>query len=175
VTTLVTPSTIGWREVEVDLGAGPTPGPTSSQSATGGTPSACGVTDLTAGATVAGEPSTTGREPALAVDDDPATGWDPGTSGRIRISVTGGAIVSEVRLLVGDPAGSSADYTFLAVLPTNERFLIGKLSGPTEAGVWRSLSNPTPSITFREIEVIVQSQSPAAEILEIQVIGTPLH
>jgi hypothetical protein len=175
VTTLATPSTIGWREIEVDLGAGPTPGPTSSQSTTGGTPSACGVTDLTAGATVAGEPSTTGREPALAVDDDPATGWEPGTSGRIRISLTAGAIVSEVRLLVGDPAGSSADYSFLAVLPTNERFLIGKLSGPTEAGVWRALSNPTPSITFRELEVFVQSQSPAAEILEIQVIGTPLH
>jgi hypothetical protein len=41
------------------------------------------------------------------------------------------AIVSEVRLLLGEPAGGSAEYTVLAVLPNNERFLLGQLSGPT--------------------------------------------
>jgi hypothetical protein len=175
VTTLATPSTIGWREIEVGLGADVTPGPTPGPSATRGTLSVCGVTDLTAGATVAGQPSTSGREPALAIDDDQATGWDPGTGGSIRITLAKAAIVSEVRLLVGEPAGSPADYAFVAVLPRNERFLIGELSGPTEAGVWRSLSNPTPSNTFSEIEVLVRSGSPAAKILEIQVIGAPLR
>jgi len=133
------------------------------------------VTDLTAGATAVGEPSTPGHEPALAVDDDPATGWDPGTGGSLRITLANGAVVSEVRVLVGDPAGSSADYKFLAVLPSNELLLIGELSGPTEAGVWRSVSNPTPSTTFRELLVLVRSESRASEILEIQVIGTPLR
>lgn len=175
VTTLATPSTIGWREIEIDLGAGAAPGPTSSSSTAGGSPAACGVTDLTAGATALGEPSTPGHEPALAVDDDPATGWDPGAGGSLRIRLSDGAVASELRVLVGDPAGSSADYKFLAVLPGNELFLIGELSGPTEAGVWRSLSNPTPSITFRELLVLVRSESRASEILEIQVIGTPLR
>ena len=61
------------------------------------------------------------------------------------------------------------------MLPNNERFLLGQLSGPTEAGVWRSLANPTPSITFKEMEILVRSASPAAEILEIQVVGRALR
>ncbi len=171
VRTLATPSTIGWREIQVELGAGETPKP----SATRGQASKCGTEALAVGATATGEPSTAGHEPAMAIDGDPATGWDPGTAGSLRIALPEVAIVSEVRLLLGEPAGGSADYTVLAVLPNNERFLLGQLSGPTEAGVWRSLANPTPSITFKEMEILVRSASPAAEILEIQVVGRALR
>lgn len=171
VTTLATPSMIGWREIEVKLEAGQAPRP----SPTRGEMSKCGTDALATGATATGEPSAVGHEPAMAIDGDPATGWAPGNAGVLKIALAGIATVSEVRLLVGEPAGGSADYTFLAVLPSNERFMLGQLSGPTEAGVWRSVSNPTPSIAFREMEVLVQSASPAAELLEIQVVGRALR
>ena len=171
VTTTATPSTIGWREIEIASVGGGQPGPSAATDAL----PMCGATDVTAGATVTGQPSEAGREPALAIDDDPATGWDPGTSGSIRIALSGAAAVSEIRLFVGEPTGSSADVSFIAVLPTNERLLIGELSGAAEAGVWRSLANSSPSITFSVLEVYVRSASPAPEILEIEVLGRPLH
>ncbi|HLO34867.1 MAG TPA: hypothetical protein VK194_02240, partial [Candidatus Deferrimicrobium sp.] len=63
---------------------------------------------------------------------------------------------------------------FLAVLEGNRRYLIGTLSGTTSPGVWRSLTGLQPPSTFQDLEVSVESTSQAAEVLEIQVIGTAL-
>jgi hypothetical protein len=171
VTTLATPSTIGWREIEVGLGAGPTPRRSSGEHVT----PKCGIVNLAARATATGKPSAARSEPANAIDGDPATGWNPGTAGSLRITLAEAATVSEVRLLVGEPAGTEAHYSVLGVLPANQRVLIGEFSGPSAPGVWRSVTNSSSHDAFREIEVFVRSASPAADVLEIQVVGAPMR
>jgi hypothetical protein len=169
VTTLTTTSMIGWREFEVVL-------------APGSAPSACpaGGEARTDGATVTGEPALPGLEPALAVDGDAATAWDPGDTrgpggvrGWITVTLAHDALVSEVRLLLGVPAGGTAEYSVTGWPATGGRNVeLGKVGGTTKDGEWRSVPGPTPCVPLRSFMVGVASEAPAAAIREIQVLGT---
>lgn len=168
VSTLETPSTIGWREIQVALASGPA----SSPSATQLQRPKCGVVNLAAGATVTGEPSAAGSEPALAVDGEPKTGWDAGSRGVLRIALADASVVSEIRVLLG--AGGPTELTILGLLPANQRMSLGTMSGPTEAGAWQTVTPPTTG-AYRDLEIHVRSGSSTAEVLEIEIIGAALR
>ena len=169
VTTLATPGMIGWREIEVSI-------------APGSSPSACPAagSNVTAGSNVMGEPSLPGHEPALAVDGDASTSWDPGdprgpgnVRGWLRVLLAHDVFVSEVRLLLGQPAGGSAEYEITGWLAMGDRSAaLGKVGGTTADGQWLSVRGPTPCVALRSIDIGVVSESPAATVAEVQVIGT---
>ena len=171
VTTRVTPSMIGWREIEVVTDGGAPPDPSGLTTS----PVRCGTRNLASGATATGEPAEAGLDAALAIDGDETTGWSVGTGQMLKLVLPATAVVSEIRLLLGESTGPSAEYSVVATLPSNELFMVGRVSGSIEAGTWRSLVNPTPSFTFRELEVFVRGESPAARILEVQVLGVPVR
>jgi hypothetical protein len=169
VSTLATPSMIGWREIEVLL-------------APGSTPSACptGSDDLTVGATATGEPALPGHQPALAIDGQASTAWDPGEArgpgnvrGWISVTLAHDALVSEVLVLLGEPAGGTAEYDITGWPSTGGRSVeLGKVGGTTRDGQWLSVAGPTPCVALRSINIGVVSESPAAAVREIQVLGS---
>jgi len=169
VTTLATPSMVGWREFEVSIAPGSTPSPCPA-----------GSDNLTAGATVTGEPALAGRAPVLAADGDPATAWDPGdprgpgnVRGWIRVTLARDALVSEVRVLLGLPAGGTAKYEITGWPSTGGRSVpLANIGGVTADGQWLAVNGPTPCVALRSVDIGVVSESPAAAVREVQVLGT---
>lgn len=166
VTTLATPSAIGWREIEIRVPAGSTPDPSPPATI-------CGSRDLAVDAAAAGEPAEPGREPALAIDGDPDTGWGVGERCSLHVTLAAMAEVFEVRLLLDGSAGAAAEYSVVATTGGNQLLLVGRVSGSSEVGAWRSIVNASPSMMFREFDLHVRGEAPAARILEIQIIGSP--
>lgn len=166
VTTLATPSMIGWREIEVTVAPGLTPSPCPA-----------GTDEFAAGAEVMGEPSLPGHEPALAVDGDETTGWDPGDTrgpgnvrGWIRVLLAGDILVSEVRVLLG-PASAPAGYEITGWTVDGRPVTLGKLESTTGDRQWLSVPGPTPCAALRSVDVAVTSEAPAPEVREIVVQG----
>jgi len=167
VTTLASPSMIGWREVEVTLAPGSEPGPCPPS-----------TTIMTNVARTRADPSTGPSDSALAIDGDESTAWDPGpvrgvdgARGWIRIWYASQVRISEVRVLVG---GGSAAATYDVVLfPPGE---LGKglgTLGPVPAdGGWLTLAGPDPCLPYESVYIRVRSEEPAGAIHEIQVVGT---
>jgi len=166
VTTLATPSMIGWREIEVSVAAGAALGPCPAS-----------TTPLTDVARTRSDPSTGVSDPALAVDGDESTGWDPGpirgvddARGWIRTWYARQVYVSEVRVLLG--TGSPSAKYDVALFPPGEMGTTLGTLGPIPAqGGWVSIAGPNPCLPFESVYVRVQSKEPAGTIREIQVVG----
>ena len=93
--------------------------------------------------------------------------------GGITVSLAHDALVSEVRLLLGEPAGGTAEYEITGWPATGGRNVaLGKVGGTTRDGQWLSVPGPTPCTALRSFNIGVMSESPAAAMREIQVIGT---
>ncbi len=112
VTTLATPSMIGWREVEVSLAPASAPGACPAS-----------TTAITTVVRTKADPSTGASDPALAVDGNEATGWDPGpvrgvegARGWIRVWYGSQVRISELRVLLG-PGSAAAKYEVLVFPP----------------------------------------------------------
>jgi hypothetical protein len=81
--------------------------------------------------------------------------------------------VSEVRILLGQPAGGMAEYEVTGWPATGGQGVkLGKVGGTTEDGQWLSVAGPTPCVALRSIDVGVVSESRAAAVREIRVLGT---
>jgi hypothetical protein len=116
-------------------------------------------------------------DPALAVDGDESTGWDPGpirgvddARGWIRAWYARQVYVSEVRVLLG--TGSPSAKYDVALFPPGEMGTTLGTLGPIPAqGGWVSIAGPNPCLPFESVYVRVQSKEPAGTIREIQVVG----
>jgi hypothetical protein len=168
VTTLTAPGLFGWREVQIVV-------------APGSSPSACGpgAPMGTAGVTTMGEPTTAGQEPDLAVDGNPATGWDPGDTrgpggvrGWLRILLPHPTLVSQVRVLLGPSVASVATYRITGWDTTGGSKELGAPQGGVTDGQRLEVAGPTPCVAMSSIDVGVESDKPAAKVMEVEVIGT---
>lgn len=168
VTTLAAPSMIGWREMEVVTAGASSPGPCPAASSP--------LTDVSK---TTSDPSTGASDPALAVDGNEATGWDPGpvrggadARGWIRVFHATQFRASAVRLLLGQ--GSPAVTYEVVLFPPGE---VGQRLGTIESvpadGGWVTLAGPDPCLPFESVYVFVRSAKPAGSIREIQLVGTP--
>lgn len=166
VTTVATPSMIGWREIEVTLAAGWVPGPCPAS-----------TTAITSVARTWADPSTGASDPALAVDGNEATGWDPGPvrvqggRGWIRVWYASQVRISEVRVLLG-PGSAAAKYEVNVFPPGELGERLGTLGPVPAGGGWVSLAGPNPCLPYESVYIRVGSEAPAGAIREIQVIGT---
>ena len=168
ITTLAASGLFGWREVQVLV-------------APGSSPNACppGAPTDSAGVTTMGEPTTPGHETALAVDGNPTTGWDPGGTrgpggvrGWLRILLPHPALVSQVRILLGSSVGGEATYRITGWDNAGASTELGTPRGGTTDGQSLAVAGPTPCVALSSIDVGVESDKPAAEVMEVQVIGT---
>ncbi len=167
VTTLATPSTVGWREIELNVVQGSSPAPCPAS----GSPLS-GVTALM------GEPSTAQNGPALAVDGNEATGWDPGETrgpgnvrGWLRLELPKRAQISGIRVLLG-PGPVTAVYEVTWWTADGRSLAPTRLAPVPAEGGWATAPGPTPCVEVRMVNIGVESASPAALIREIQVLGT---
>ena len=167
VTTLATPSMIGWREVEVSLAPGSSPGSCPAS-----------TTAITTVVQTKADPSTGASDPALAVDGNEATGWDPGpvrgvdgARGWIRVWYGSQIRISELRVLLG-PGSAAAKYEVLVFPPGELGNKLGMLEPVPADGGWVSLAGPNPCLPYESVYIRVSSAEPAGMIREIQVIGT---
>lgn len=126
-----------------------------------------------------GEPSLAGHEPARAVDGDVATGWDPGeprgpgdVRGWLRVILPRDVLVSEIRVLLSQPAGGSATYEIAGWTTDGRPITLEKPEGPGGEVEWQSVPGPTPCLALRSVDLAVTSVEPAAEISEIEILGT---
>jgi hypothetical protein len=167
ITTLATPSQIGWREIEVTVAAGSSPGPCPAAT--------------TPGAPVArtrADPATGPSDPMLAIDGNEATGWDPGpirggtdARGWIRVFYRSQVDISEVRLLLG-PGSAQATYQISLFPPGELGEPLGTLGPVPAGGGWVTLAGPSPCLPYESIYIWVRSVEPAGLIREIDVRGT---
>ena len=167
VTTVATPSMIGWREIEVSLAPGSVPGPCPAS-----------TTAITNVVRTRADPSAGASDPALAVDGNEATGWDPGpvrgvegARGWIRVWYGSQVRISELRVLLG-PGSATAKYEVLVFPPGELGNKLGMLEPVPSDGGWVSLAGPNPCLPYESVYVWVKSEEPAGMIREIQVIGT---
>jgi hypothetical protein len=167
VTTVATPSMIGWREIEVTLAAGWVPGPCPASTAA-----------ITSVARTRADPSTGASDPALAVDGNEATGWDPGpvrgvqgARGWIRVWYPSQVRISEMRVLLG-PGSAAAKYEVNVFPPGEMGNRLGMLEPVPAGGGWVSLAGPNPCLPYESVYIWVRSEEPAGVIREIRVIGT---
>jgi hypothetical protein len=168
VTTLAAQGLSGWREIQVVL-------------APGASPSACpsGTATVSVGARTMGEPSAAGHETARAVDGLPSTGWDPGDTrgpggvrGWLRVLLPKPALISEVRVLLGPSTGTLATYTITGWDQTGGSTELGKQQGGATDGARLSIESSTPCRALTMVDIAVESDRPAPEVMEIEVIGT---
>lgn len=166
ITTLATPSQIGWREIEVAVAAGSTPAPCPA-STTPGPP----VVRTRA------DPSVGPSGPALAVDGDEATGWDPGpirggsARGWIRVFYESQVDISEIRVLLG-PGSAKATYEVVLFPPGEIGTGLGTLGPIPAGGGWVTIAGPNPCLPNESTYIRVESSEPAGAIREIDVLGT---
>jgi hypothetical protein len=167
VTTVATPSMIGWREVEVTLAAGWVAGPCPTS-----------TTAVTSVARTRADPSTGASDPALAVDGNEVTGWDPGpvrgldgARGWIRVWYASQIRISEVRVLLG-PGSAAAKYQVVLFPPGELGNGLGMLEPVPAGGGWVSLAGPNPCLPYESVYIWVKSEEPAGVIREIRVVGT---
>lgn len=167
VMTLATSSMIGWREVEVTVAAGSVAGPCPA--------STTAITDVVL---TKAEPSTGASDPALAVDGNEATGWDPGpirgvdgARGWIRVWFASQVRISAVRLLLG-PGSAGATYHVVLFPPGEFGTGLGDIESVPAGGGWVSLAGPNPCLPFESVYIFVKSEEPAGAIRELRVLGT---
>ena len=162
VTTLATPSMIGWREIEVVLA----PGSHAS-------PCPVGSANLAIGSATVAPLALPGHPAAFAVDGRPETYWDsgPGASPGIIVDLGREMFVSEVRLLAVQTLDG---VTRVEVTGTGDGGyrMLGDLEGTTADGQWLSVPGPAPCISLRRVFVNILSPSSTAAWREIQVLGT---
>jgi hypothetical protein len=166
VTTLASPSTIGWRELEVTLAAAAAPSPCPASTTI--------VTDI---AKTAASPSAQASDPGLAVDGDQSTGWDPGpvggvdgARGWIRVWYASEVRISEVRVLLG-PGSVAATYEVVLFPPGESGSGLGTLKPVPAGGGWVPLAGPNPCLPYESVYIFVRSAEPAGIVREIQVTG----
>ena len=167
VTTLATPSMIGWREIEVPLAAGAAPGPCPASTS----PAADVLRTMS-------DPSTGASDPALAVDGDESTGWDPGPvrgvddgRGWIRIWYASQVSISGIRVLLG-PGSAAARYEVVLFPPGEMGTTLGTLAPVPAGGGWVSIDGPDPCLPYESVYIWVSSAEPAGIVREIDVLGT---
>ena len=167
ITTLATPSQIGWREIEVTLAPLPTSGPCP-----------VGTTPLPPVVQVRSDPSGGVSDPALAVDGNAATGWDPGplrggtdARGWIRVFYRSQVEIQELRILLG-PGSTDARYEVVLFPPGELGEGLGTLGPVPAGGGWLSLPGPNPCLPYESVYIWVRSVEPAGSIREIEVRGT---
>ncbi|HEX5826516.1 MAG TPA: discoidin domain-containing protein [Candidatus Limnocylindrales bacterium] len=167
VTTLASPSTIGWREVEVTLDAAAAPAPCPASTTV--------VTDI---AKTAARPSDQASDQGLAVDGDEATGWDPGpvaggagVRGAIRVWYAAQVRISEIRVLLG-PGSAAATYEVVLFPPGELGTGLGTLEPVPAGGGWVTIAGPNPCLPYESVYISVRSDEPAGIVQEIQVIGS---
>jgi F5/8 type C domain-containing protein len=165
VTTLASGSSIGWREIEVQL-------------APESVPRACaaGTTNLALGRPVTASTSLSGSPSSFAVDGKTETAWKAGGQAPQRIEVDLGAdvAVSEVRLLVAQATGETGTVNVVNARDTAGNMLnLGFLSGTSQVGQWLSLPGPRPCVGLRWISVETGASDVPVAWSEIQVLGSP--
>ena len=114
----------------------------------------------TAGVTTMGEPTTAGQEPDLAVDGNPATGWDPGDTrgpggvrGWLRVLLPHPTLVSQVRVLLGPSVAGVATYRITGWDTTGGSTELGAPQGGVTDGQRLEVAGPTPCVAMSSIDV----------------------
>jgi hypothetical protein len=169
VATLATPSTIGWREIEV-VRDETAPQPSAACPAT--------AAALPSGQAIRAEARGGATAPELAIDANEATGWEPGapypstgSRGWIRLYYGTEALVSEVRVLLG-PGAASARYEVALFAGSADGSSLGDLSPVSPDGGWATAKVDGPCVAADSVYVHVYSKEPAGSIREIRVVGT---
>ena len=170
VTTLASPSMIGWRDFEVILAPGVAAAPCPASTTI--------VTDI---AKTAAGPSTQASDPGLAVDGDESTGWDPGpvrgvdgARGWIRVWYASQVRISELRVLLG-PGSAAATYEVVLFPPGEVGNGLGTLKPVPAGGGWVTLAGPNPCLPYESVYIFVRSEGAAGIVREIQVVGGPVE
>lgn len=175
VTTLATPSMIGWREIEFAYAGGSLP---TLQPTTAPAPCPASTTPVGSVAQAKSDPPASASDPAGAVDGDEATGWDPGpvragtaARGWMRVFYTRELYISGLRVLVG-PGSPDATYEVVLFPPGELGDRLGVLAPVPADGGWVTIAGPNPCRPVESVYISVQSTEPAGLIREIQVLGT---
>ena len=162
VTTLTTPSLVGWREVEVILA------PESRLEAC-----ARGTTNLALHRPATASASASGSKPALAVDGDRATRWDAGAPAPQSIDLDLGrtASISSVRLLPGGPADAAIAVVVRGRDEAGHSMVLGTINRTTTGTDWLTVAGPTPCVGLRWIAIESGWSVGSVSWREIQVLG----
>jgi hypothetical protein len=162
VTTLASPSMVGWREIEVVLA------PESRLEAC-----ANGTTNLALRRPATASASASGSTPALAVDGDRATRWDAGAAAPQSIELDLGRAVSigSVRLLPGGPADAAIAAVVRGRDEAGHTMVLGAINQATTGIDWLTVAGPTPCVGLRWIGVESGWSLGPVSWREIQVLG----
>jgi hypothetical protein len=162
VTTLATPSLVGWREVEVVL-------------APGSRLEACarGTTNLAFHRPATATASASGSKPSLALDGDRATRWDAGAPAPQSIELDLGreVSISSVRLLPGGPAEAAIAAVVRGRDGAGHSMVLGTINQPTAGTDWLTVAGPTPCVGLRWISIETGWSVGSVSWREIQVLG----
>ncbi|HEY5628974.1 MAG TPA: discoidin domain-containing protein [Candidatus Limnocylindrales bacterium] len=168
VTTLSSPSMIGWREVEVLTPEGSLTGPCPAATA-----------PITGVAKAVADPPTQTSDPRRAVDGDLATSWEPappGTTkyaGSIRIWYAEPFRASTVRVRSGQ-GGEPFPYSFALFEPVSgQTVTTGFMPAQPAADGWTSASVTGSCHVADSVGIYIQANDTPGPIVEIEVLGTP--
>jgi hypothetical protein len=163
VTTLATPSLVGWREVEVVLA------PASRLEAC-----ARGTTNLALHRPATATATAKGSNPALAVDGDRATRWDAGAPAPQSIELDLGreVSVSGVRLLPGGPADAAIAVVVRGRDEAGHSMVLGTINQTSTGTDWLTVAGPTPCVGLRWISIESGWSVGPVAWREIQVLGS---
>ena len=162
VTTLATPSMVGWREVEVVLA------PASRLEA-------CtrGTTNLALHRPATATASAKGSKPNLAVDGDRATRWDAGAPAPQSIELDLGreASIRGVRLLPGGPADAAIAVVVRGRDEAGHSMVLGTVNQARTGTDWLTVAGPTPCVGLRWITIESGWSVGSVSWREVQVLG----
>jgi hypothetical protein len=162
VTTLATPSMVGWREVEVVLA------PESRLEAC-----ARGTTNLALHRPASASATASGSKPGLAVDGERATRWDAGAPApqSIELDLGRAASISSVRLLPGGPADAAIAVVVRGRDEAGHAVVLGTINQTTTGTDWLTVAGPTPCVGLRWVSIESGWSVGPVAWREIQVLG----
>jgi hypothetical protein len=90
----------------------------------------------------------------------------------LRILLPHPTLVSQVRVLLGPSVASVATYRITGWDTTGGSKELGAPQGGVTDGQRLEVAGPTPCVAMSSIDVGVESDKPAAKVMEVEVIGT---